>query len=85
MKKDCGHCSKNYTGECKPSDVADCYRQGRHTKFVSRSPEFCPDCGGESTVHRTDKDLKAIDYCIPRTRICSACGQTFKTGEFLLS
>ena len=32
-KKDCGHCEKNYTGECRPVDVKDCIKHGRHTKF----------------------------------------------------
>jgi len=85
MREHCGYCARNYTGECEASDKADCFKNGRHTKFRNGSPEFCPDCGGEMVVYRTNKDLKEIDKCIPRTRICLDCKKKFPTGEFLLN
>ena len=84
MKQDCGHCKRNYTGDCRPADVADCLKNGRPKNFQIGSPEFCPDCGGEMCVYRTNKDLKDMDVCIPRTRICLDCKKKFKTGEFLI-
>lgn len=84
MKQDCGHCQRNYTGECRPSDVANCIQNGRPTRFKNGSPEFCPECGGEMVVYRTNKDLKDIANYIPRTRVCLDCKKKFPTGEFLV-
>lgn len=49
--------------------------------------EFCTDegCGGETIVRRNDKAIKAMAYCLPRTRICLKCGKKTRTGEFVLT
>ena len=74
MKKDCGHCQSNYNGSCKPSDVADCIRHGRPTKFVPMGsydpladPKTCPECGWKTEVKGHDptynNGLKRYRYC----------------------
>jgi hypothetical protein len=84
VHQSCGECAKNYTGECKPSDVGKCLKNGRPSKFKPGSPEFC-ECGGELRVRRTNKNYKAMEHYIPRTRECSVCHRKYQTGEFILN
>jgi len=64
-KKDCGHCEKNYTGECRPVDVKDCIKHGRHTKFkqseIHRRMGHCKKILDAESDQGFDGELWAIE------------------------
>lgn len=74
MKQDCAHCQLDYNRECRPSQVSDCFKNGRYTKFVPMDnydpkahPETCPVCGAKTRVGSQDETCtigkKRYRYC----------------------
>lgn len=52
-------------------------------RVLPECPAFCSACGGDMVVYRTNKDSPAMDYCIPRTRVCKKCGKKIDTSEIV--
>jgi len=91
MHRDCRNCQKNYNGECRPSDVAECIRHGRPTKWQEMcaekvglpSGEFCPWCGADISYQRSlTGSKKFVGIPRPRLRDCRSCGRSWVTGEY---
>lgn len=88
MYQDCRNCQHNYTGACRPSDVGNCVRKGRHTRWKEltlESAEFC-ECGADLEYDRSlIRNTRLAEKTIPRARKCPECGRRWVTGEFRIA